>query len=219
MRNTHQSSQRHHQKKGFLKLDFAAWLSISVMSIAGAVAVYLYHFKNPFTEALTSSDTTEETSTNPVINVTYSGNIDAIANQCKSMVSSESSFVIFEYGTCVRLLEPVSNHAESSISSLKILSSPNIDFAVKPLPNNNYLIVFNEYLLCWLFAKDIADMKEAILTDDRLAPSDSDSEIVSKLSDLERRIGKFARLLLQEDAKTLVIKKIIRANLANSKAP
>jgi len=107
----------------------------------------------------------------------------------------------------------VSDHIESACSSLTILTSPDIDFTVKPLNNNNYLIVFNDYLFCWLFAKDIAKMKHEILNDTRLAPSRSDSEEIKKLPDLEQRLGKFARLLLLEDSKTKVVKKVIKAKL------
>jgi len=219
MRNTHHPKTIQKHNKGFLKLNFALWLAIIIMAVAGSVAVYLYNFKNQSQENPAKDDSAKQENAVPIEKVTYSGNIENIANQCKRMVSKENSFVIFEHGTCVRLLEPVTDHAESATSSLKILSSPNIDFIVKPLNNNNYLIVFNDYLLCWLFAKDIANMKEGMLTDHRLAPSDLDSEYVRKLPELERRLGKFARLLLQEDTKTITIKKIIRANISSSPTP
>ena len=128
------------------------------------------------------------------------------------MVSEQNSFVIFEQGTCVRLVEPVSNHVESASASLKILASPNVAFSVKPLNNNNYLIVFNEYLFCWLFAKDIANLKEEFLKNPSLDPHMNDSQTIKDYPDFVQRLGKFARLLMLEDAKNPEVKKIIRAN-------
>lgn len=142
-----------------------------------------------------------------------------IIEQSKKMVSTENSFVIFEHGTCVRLLEPVKDHADAAKASLKILASPDISFIVKPLNNNNYLIVFNDYLFCWLFARDIANMKEGLLTDARLAPSIEDPSSINEIPDFEKRLGKFARLLMLQDSKTLVIKQIIQARPQNPATP
>lgn len=206
-----QSIQAHRSRRGFLRLNVTIWLAILVMSVAGVVATCLYHLRNPtHSSPLEIADSPTDTK-KTIEKTNYTPNILNITEQCKKMVSNENSFVIFEHGTCVRLLEPISDHSESACSSLKILSSPNLSFTIKPLNNSNYLIVFNDYLFCWLFAKDIANMKDALLTDPRLASSQDDPSSIKDIPNFEKRLGKFARILMMKDSKTLTVKKIIRA--------
>ena len=200
--------------KGFFKLDITVWLAILIMSLGGGLATYLYHFKNPSQRSLEGKEMSSQQGSAPLAQGIYSGNIASITEQCKKMVSQENSLVIFEHGTCVRLVEPVMNHSDSATASLKILSSNTMGFVVKPLNNNDYLIVFNDYLFCWLFATEIASMKEALLIDPRLAAAKDDPLSIANLPNFEKRLGKFARLLLMEDAKTLVVKKVIRAKVS-----
>lgn len=205
-------------QKGFLNLNPSLWLTILIMSSAGLVATYLYHFKNSSRTQVTAPHTRSVDTDASIEKSSFTPDIHNISQQCSKMVSKENSFVIFEHGTCVRLLEPVTNHIQSATSSLKILSSPNISFVVKPLNNNDYLIVFNDYLFCWLFAKDIAHMKQSILSDSRLASSEKDPESIQGLTEFEQKLGKFARLLLLEDSKTVTVKKIIKANIPKNQA-
>ena len=75
-----------------------------------------------------------------------------------------------------------------------------------------YILIFSEYLFCWLFAKDIANLKEEFLKNPSLDPHMNDSQTIKDYPDFEQRLGKFARLLMLEDAKNPEVKKIIRAN-------
>ena len=194
------------RRRGFLKLDITAWIAILLMSVAGSVAAYLYHYKGGEQKA-SKDQSAEMTGTE----IRYTADLEGIIAQCMTMVSVENSFVVFEQGTCVRLVEPISNPTESASASLKILASPNAAFVVKPLNNNNYLIVFNDYLFCWISAKDIADLKDEILSNPSLDFSVNDPESIKDLPEFEKKLGKFARVLMMEDAKTLTVKKIIRA--------
>ena len=172
------------------------------------IAAYLYlknnNEKNDITEVKQQLANHEESAI-------YSPNIERITKECKKLVSNQNSFTIFEHGTCVRLLEPINDPKESALSSLQILASPSIPFIVKPLSNNDYLIVFNEYLFCWLFAKDIAAIKQSVLTDTRLAISEDDPKTIKNLPDFERRLGKLARLLLIQDAESQKVVLVLRA--------
>ena len=210
MERTEYSRRKRVTKIGFLKLDTTAWAAILVMALAGGIAAYLYHFQDEEQKKPRSQSSEAGGDAESVIY--YTADIDEIIGRCKTMVSEQNSFVIFEQGTCVRLVEPVSNHVESASASLKILASPDVAFSVKPLNNNNYLIIFNEYLFCWLFAKDIANLKEELLKNPSLDPQMNDPQTIKDYPDLEQRLGKFARLLMLEDAKNPVVKKIIRAN-------
>ena len=212
MKHNNHSNQNQSIKKGFIKLNITVWFALLIMSVAGVVATYLYHFRNPDETKPKETTTTSELTETPTEKIKYTPDLDEIIEQSKQMVSKENSFVIFEHGTCVRLLEPVRDHAETAKASLKILASPNLSFIVKPLNNNNYLIVFNDYLFCWLFAKDIANMKEGLLTDARLEFSQDDPTSINEMPDFEKRLGKFARLLMLKDSKSQVVKKIIKAN-------
>lgn len=198
------------RRTGFLKLDITAWAAMLVMSLAGAIAVYLYHFKNQEHQDVKLESGSEMVNGDSVIH--FTADIETVIGRCKSMVSNQNSFVVFEHGTCVRLIEPVENHVESANASLKILASPHIAFSVKPLNNNDYLIVFNDYLFCWLFAKDIATLKDDLISNPSLEPHSRDPQSIKNLPSFEQRLGKFARLLMLEDAKNPAVKKIIRAN-------
>lgn len=208
MEKTQYAKRKNTKKYFLLNLDITAWLAILVMSLVGSVAAYLYHFNNG--EKYNIGDQSVEVKDTET-KIHYTADIDGIVARCKTMVSAENSFVVFEHGTCVRLVEPISDHAESAKASLKILSSPNLPFSIKPLNNNNYLIVFNDYLFCWLSAKDIAELKDVILTNPSLAVSSGDPKSIQDLPEFEKRIGKFARFLMLEDARSLEVKKIIRA--------
>jgi len=208
------SKRKKSTRTGFLKLDFTAWAAILLMSLAGGVAAYLYHFKNGDPKPDPVAESTDASSV-----IYYTADIDKIIARCKTMVSEQNSFVIFEHGTCVRLVEPVSDHAKSASASLKILASPDVAFSIKPLNNNNYLVVFNDYLFCWLLAEDIAKLKEDILENVSLRENREDPKSIQELPEFEKRLGKFARLLMLEDAKNPVVKKIIRANLRSSTTP
>ena len=218
MKHKNYTHQPHSVKSGFIKLNLTVWLALLVISVAGVVATYLYHFRNP-DQTKPREESTHTPKDTPIDKSNYTPDITNIIEQSKKMVSTENSFVIFEHGTCVRLLEPVKDHADAAKASLKILASPDISFIVKPLNNNNYLIVFNDYLFCWLFARDIANMKKSLLTDTRLAPSIEDPSSINEIPDFEKRLGKFARLLMLQDSKTLVIKQIIQARPQNPATP
>jgi len=82
-----------------------------------------------------------------------------------------------------------------------------------------FLVVFNDYLFCWLLAEDIAKLKEDILKNPNLGANSKDPKSIEEFSEFEKRLGKFARLLMLEDAKNPVVKKIIRANPKNSTTP
>ena len=201
------------------KLGFINWFTLLVMSCAGVVAVYLHSKQNGPVEPEVSApvETPKEDITEDSAAIVYASDLDSIIAQSKSMISAQNSIAIFEHGSCVLIIEPVANPIQSAKSSLQILSSPNIEFEVKPLSNNNYLIVFNKYLFCFLFAKDIAPMKQAIMSDSRLNISKDDSSYIRDLSELERRLGKLSRLFLIADAKSLTIKKIMKAAPAKIK--
>ena len=201
----------------FLKLDITAWAAILVMSLAGAMAAYFYHFKNGDPKSSKLESGVEVANEESIIY--YTADIETVIGRCKTMVSEQNSFVVFEHGTCVRLIEPVLDHVESASASLKILASPDIIFSVKPLNNNNYLIVFNDYLFCWLFAKDIVKLKKDLLKNPSLGPHANDPQSIQEFPSFEQRLGKFARLLMLEDAKNPIAQKIIRANLGGTQAP
>lgn len=216
MSSIHHSRKRKKYGKDIFRLGVAGWVTVLIMSTASVIAVYLNKTRGKEVHKPLEINTPRVSK--PAIISTYSGDLTRIVNKCKPMVSKESSFVVFEHGTCVRLFEPVKDPSSSAKYSLKILSSPNLSFVVKPMQNNDYLVVFNEYIFCWLFAKDVADLKQAILADSRLNPSDDDSDTIRDLPDFEQRLGKFARLLLLKDAESLVVRKILKANIkANAK--
>jgi len=152
-------------------------------------------------------------------NSVFENNIDQIAKNCARMVTKKNSFAVFEHGTCVLLIEPLEDPVVSARSSLKILADPKTEFEVQALDNNNYLIIFDKYLFCWMFADQLARNKDAIMKDRRLMRNESDPPKVRSLSDMEIRVGKLARLCLLEDSRKLNIKKIIRAKAASAPAP
>ncbi|MGJ8656804.1 MAG: hypothetical protein ACSHX6_10170 [Akkermansiaceae bacterium] len=211
------------------------WISLFVMSVVGILAVLL-HFKQNTdantkpspTEAsaihdsptpveiaisnkLSEKDNTSASDTEDLNKNSFTNNIDLIAKNCSNMVTEQNSFAVFEHGTCVLLIEPLTDHVVSARSTLKLLADTKIDFEVKPLNNNNYLIIFDKYLFCWFSADQLAKNKDAMMQDKRLARRADDSATISPLSDLELRIGKLARLCLIADSNKLNIKKIIRA--------
>ena len=104
MERTEYSRRKKVTKIGFLKLDTTAWAAILVMALAGGIAAYLYHFqdeeqKNPRSQSSEAGGDAESV-------IYYTADIDEIIGRCKTMVSEQNSFVIFEQGTCVRLVEP-----------------------------------------------------------------------------------------------------------------
>ncbi len=193
-------------KKDKFRLNIVNWITVIIMSASGAVATHLY-LKSNKSEPRAIEENQEE----QVSAVLYTADIKRITEQCTKMVSSQNSFALFEHGTCVRLLEPIVDPSESALSTLEILASPSVPFVVKPLNNNDYLVVFNEYLFCWIFAKDIADIKQALTLDKRLEPSKNDESEIQNLPDFQRRVGKLARLLLLQDANSKKIVQILRA--------
>lgn len=192
------------------RLNTNNWLTVTIMALSGAVATFLYLEKN--TAQQTSVTAPDENNTKNLESAIYSSNIERTTEECKKLVSNQSSIVIFEHGTCVRVVGPIEDLGGSALSSLAILANPSISFVIKPLSNNDYLIVFDEYLFCWAFAKDIAKIKDSLLTDSRLAASENDPETVKSLPEFQRRIGKLARLLVLKDAKSQKIIRILKAD-------
>lgn len=202
-------------KKDKFRLSMINWITVIIMSSSGAIAAYLY-LKSNNEENTKNTDQPEVTNPSatkdkPAI---YSANIKRITEECKKIVSTQNSFTVFEHGTCVRILEPIDDPKESAISSLEILGNPSMTFVVKTLNNNDYLIVFNDYLFCWLFAKDIALIKQSLLTDTRLSLSLDDPKSIRDLPDFERRLGKLARLLLLKDAESKKVVLILKSKEA-----
>ncbi len=201
-----------------LKLSPSAWVGLLLMSIFGILAVIL-NFKTNKEFAIKEITPPLERSSEKLIadknvetiNKNFSNNIDFIAKNCSRMVSKRNSFAVFEHGTCVLLVEPLNDPVSVAKSSLTLLYNPNIGFQVKPLSNNNYIVIFDEYLSYWFSAEVLAKNKDAMMLDPRLARNENDLKRVKDLSDLEIRIGKLARLNLEADSKELKIKKIIRA--------
>lgn len=218
----------------------SVWLALFIMSLVGLIAVALHYFINRDTSAeYAVAKTQAQLLTSPVSNTSliqlvsnekrtkalaitpnkdteaekkkFSSNIDIIAKNCARIMTKQKSFAVFEHGTCVLLIEPLDDPVVSARSTLKILSDPNIKFEVRALNNNNYLIIFDKYLFCWLFAHDLAENKEAIMRDKRLARSDADPPSLKALPEVQLRVGKLARLCLIADSQKLNIKKIIRA--------
>ena len=206
------------------------WISLAVMSIAGSIAVGL-NYKVNAPEALTKENATKQAPTitrksdikQPIRTQAptpadkpkkqrFTNNINLIAKHCANMVTAQKSFAVFEHGTCVLLIEPLEDPVVSARSTLKLLADPDIEFEVKALNNNNYLVVFDKYLFCWFSAEQLAQSKEAMLNDRRLARSHNDSPLMKSLSNLELRIGKLARLCLLTDSRSQNLQKIIRAN-------
>ncbi len=207
------------------------WFALAIMSIVGIVAVTLHFIGNQEEERINTlaiklpeerpvkkeEVLTPEQKAVKKKNSVFENDIDQIAKNCARMVNGKNSFAVFEHGTCVLLIEPIEDPVLSAKSSLKILSDPKIEFEVQALDNNNYLIIFNKYLFCWMFADQLAKNKDAIMHDRRLERIQTDSPKVRSLSDMDIRVGKLARLCLLEDSRKLNIKKIIRAKAATSK--
>lgn len=217
-----------------LRLYPSVWFALSLMSLVGIVAVALHFLVNntgdsasylasPVVEqdmgemALSNApeavetEEAKEAKAAEARNATFVNNIDQIAKNCARMVTAKNSFAVFEHGTCVLLIEPVADPVVAARSSLKILADPRAEFEVQSLDNNNYLIIFDKYLFCWMFADQLAKNKAAIIKDRRLGRSPSDTPKVRSLTDIEIRVGKLARLCLLEDSRKLNLKKIIRA--------
>jgi len=90
MERTQYSKRKKSTRTDFLKLDFTAWAAILLMSLAGGIAAYLYHFKNGDSKPDRIVEVTDDDSV-----IYYTADIDKIIARCKSMVSEQNSFVIF----------------------------------------------------------------------------------------------------------------------------
>jgi len=208
----------------------SVWLALSAMSLVGIIAVVLHFIINKAEEPvqlLTAKiaepkveiPKTAEAKKKVIKNSVFVNNLEQIAKNCSRMVTPQQSFAVFEHGTCVLLLEPVEDHVVSARSTLKILADPKTEFEVENLDNNNYLIIFDRYLFCWMFADQLAKNKDALMQDKRLNRSPNDSPKLRTLTDIELRVGKLARLCLLEDSKKLNIKKIVKAKVPTLMEP
>ena len=113
MKHTHHN-RSHSIRRGAIRINPTVWVALLLMSVAGVVATYLYHFRNPDPSASIGATLSDQPTDTPKEKANYTPDITNIIEQCKKMASIENSFVIFEHGTCVRLLEPVADHTEAA---------------------------------------------------------------------------------------------------------
>ena len=202
--------------------NIAIWITVTLLATVGLVATgmhfYKHHYK-PQKEAAAAAETSPAPAA-PVSLKTewdsrYTTNTDRVSEKCMKLVSDENTYTVFSHGTCVRVVEPSKDPVKSAKSTLQIIADPSLPYTVQALDNNNYIVVFNNYVFCWLFAEDIAANKKAILADSRFSPTLMDVE-EGKMTSFEHRLGKLARILVIADSHHLKEKKLIRSSSAHA---